>query len=60
MVHSHPHPAGSNQQSGSIQHTKEIEKVQRTACRLIMGAFHSMATDILKLHANIDAQISQK
>jgi len=46
-------PSGSNWWSGSIQHTKEIEKVQRTACRLIMGAFCSMATDVLELHANI-------
>jgi len=38
---------------GSVKHTREIEKVQRLACKLTTGAFKSTATDVLELHANI-------
>ena len=39
--------------AGSVRHMHEIEKVQRLACRLMMGAFKSTATDVLELHTNI-------
>src|SRR6266481_5996954 len=38
---------------GSVKHTREIEKVQQLACKLTMGAFKSMSTDVLALHTNI-------
>jgi len=40
-------------QSGSVRHMREISKAQCLTCKLITGAFHSMATDVLELHTNI-------
>ena len=37
--------------TGSIGHTKIMDKVQRLGCKLIIGAYRSTATDILELHA---------
>jgi hypothetical protein len=40
-------------QTGSLGHTKILEKVQRLGCILITGAYRSTATDVLELHAMI-------
>jgi hypothetical protein len=37
--------------TGSVGHTKILEKIQRLGCLLITGAFRSTATDVLELHA---------
>ena len=39
--------------TGSVQHTQELEKVQRLACKLITGTFLTTATDITELHAHV-------
>ena len=39
--------------TGSAQHTRELEKVQRLACKLITGAFWTTATDVIELHAHV-------
>jgi hypothetical protein len=44
---------GKKQKAGSIGHTKQLETIQRLAYKLITGAFHSTATDILEAHAFI-------
>ena len=37
--------------TGSIGHTKIMDKILRLGCKLITGAYRSMATDVLELHA---------
>jgi len=45
--------ATSTQWPGLVQHTRELEKLQWLACKLITGALCSTVTDVLGLHANI-------
>ena len=49
-IHTH---SNSCCHSGSMQHAREIGKIQREARKLITGAFCSTATDVLEVHANI-------
>ena len=45
--------ASGGQATGAVGHTRELEKVQWLACKMITGAFRTTASDVLEIHAHV-------